>query len=344
MTIQQIKDFVSKNTLRRGQYIYFVFDNYHGQFYGHNTVILRFVKVAKNTYGHEYVKVEYKYGTAMREGNLEGTAMERIVEMRVGNNAFIEKFQRVRADKSPNTRAKHVGVEIELISKLTRAEIETAICNADLEKYVQVKDDCSISTKGDYCHAHELCILGTERNVYKIVNKVYTILKDTCKVNSSCGLHVHLDMRHRDVQQAYANLYAAQPLLFAMVSKSRVESSYCDPIEDYSRFDVDYYEDEDREYTGINRCAYGKYRTLEIRIHSGTFNSHKINNWIRLLVKIVNRANVEVSDAKPFTSLKEAVQKLKLNGRLGKYVQERTTKFNKNRTDLRNLFGYDAAA
>ena len=95
------------------------------------------------------------------------------------------------------------------------------------------------------------------------------------KVYRECGLHVHLDMRGRTAKEVGIIARRMNAWLFALrelVPVSRRENSYC-------QFGLS---EKDR-YHAVNLCSYGRYRTLEIRLHSGTVDYNKIVTWVRLL-------------------------------------------------------------
>jgi len=239
-----------------------------------------------------------------------------------------KKFHEVREDKRPKTRSKHVGIEIEFMSQLSSVELETALAEAGLENYVTAKDDGSIECEDDYPYSHEVCILAPEKSVPKVVSKFCAIINGNSTVNSSCGLHVHLDMRNRDKEKAYANLWAAQPLLYSMCPKSRRTGTYSRPVMTYHSLAEDPHGDE--RYVGVNKESLSKHNTLEVRLHSGTINAAKIINWVKLLSKIVDAPKVDGEvTVNLWKSIREAKRKIKLTGKLSKYVDERIKKFEK---------------
>lgn len=253
--------------------------------------------------------------------------------------------------KEPTSSKKHIGVELEFISKLKRSVLSVLIADAGLEKHVELKDDGSLSGRGEYSYTHEACILGDEESIFDLIRRFTKVLKGNSTVNKTCGMHVHLDMRSRDVKKAYANLYSAQPLLYSMCPPTRSNNHYCRPETDYSIMseyrndsydcggdneycaDSGYCECEpstdsgyDR-YVGINKDAYSKFNTLEVRIHSSTLEATKINNWIALLIKIADTPKAKVSNVRLVKSYKSAKKKFDIKGNLAKYVKERLVKF-----------------
>jgi Putative amidoligase enzyme len=239
------------------------------------------------------------------------------------------KFEKIGLSKKPKTVDKHIGVEIEFISNLSEDELKAEFADNDLEDYVNLKGDNSVENSDSHPFAHELCILATESKIADIVTQVCKILKTSSKVNASCGLHVHLDMRHRDKTESYKRLYVAQPLLYAMCPSSRYHSTYCEMMSDYEEFESDAV--SDTRYCGINTQAYSKYRTIEVRIHSGTIDASKINNWIELLMQIVDsKRAVAPKLNKDYDYFKTVFN---LSDTLDAYIKERVTKFKSKHRD-----------
>lgn len=206
------------------------------------------------------------------------------------------KVQVALRAKTPTSASPHIGVEIECLIDAPTLDDDhpaaAALARADLERHVYVHYDGSIDEESSDEFGIEVCVLGSERRIAEIVRRVCTALRRRCKahVNESCGLHVHLDMRGRDIRRAYTRLVSVQPLLYALVAPSRHRSEYCCPTvyraPPTTRACQDWAVSVDR-YFGINSAAFGRYHTLEVRIHQGSVNAKKINHWIRLLRAII---------------------------------------------------------
>lgn len=256
--------------------------------------------------------------------------IDEISDYKIVKKNFRTKVRQLWRTKKPKTTDNYVGIELEFISKLNVEALEVLFAEADLEEYCQLKEDGSIDESDDYPYAHEVCILVKESQVSRIVNKVCAVLKPHSKVNSSCGMHVHLDMRNRNKTLAFDKLYSAQKLLFSMVPASRLHSSYCDFIQGYDYEEFNIHPVTENRYVGINTRAYRDHKTIEIRMHSGSLDAEKIINWVTLLRKIVNNTDLvpKVSD-RPimWNSLKDVRHTFKLNSRLTKYLKERINKF-----------------
>jgi len=238
---------------------------------------------------------------------------------------ILTKSTIVAQPKFPVGNDKYVGIEMEVISKMDFHTLSGEIAMAGLEGHVNVTSDGSISRSSAYPNPHELRILTKEKEFPRIIKKVCKILKGKTSVNKSCGLHVHLDMRNRNPDMAYANLFASQALLYAMCPKTRLTNSYCKPANSYHKMTANS-QSGDRYY-GINAAAFGRHKTIEVRIHSGTVNAFKIINWVKLLIQIADKPVESVETVSVWKNYKEAKNLVGLRGMLEKYVSSRIEEF-----------------
>lgn len=138
-------------------------------------------------------------------------------------------------------------------------------------------------------------------------------LRDVCdclrsawaQVNTSCGLHVHLDAADLDVENlkiALANWIAAQDVTDTLVSRSRRQTTqgYCkryDPsttslLRDARTIDDVIIRIRDR-YRTLNVMAYTRHKTLEVRQHQGSVEFPKIAAWVAFCQHMLNVALAE---------------------------------------------------
>lgn len=223
-------------------------------------------------------------------------------------------------EKRPQTKDNYIGVEIEFFCDLDKEDLSFSLMAAGLGKFVCLKEDGSIQQEGS-TFDHEVCVLAKEKEIHNVIKDLCAVLKQAnAKVNKSCGLHVHLDMRNRDHEIAFHNLASAQNVLFAMNPFSRQAGTYCKRVEtkDFKKA-----ASGDR-YFGINAQSHEKHNTIEIRMHSGTVIDEKINNWIKLLLAIIAKKEAVVRSS---TSLKAFIKQYDIDNKLGKYIFERIAKF-----------------
>lgn len=209
------------------------------------------------------------------------------------------------SEKAPRTDDNHVGVELEFMSKLDRNKLGALLTSANLYSFCTLKDDGSIRAESKYPFSHELCVVAKETEILDVIKRVcVTLAKAGCKVNKTCGMHVHLDMRNRDKTIAFANLVAAQNFLYLMNPASRTDvvngMRYCAPTRTRT------FSDRMDRYSGINGAAYARHKTIEVRIHAGTVDVTKISNWISILLKIANKAEMVKRTPIKFTTLARA--------------------------------------
>lgn len=196
-------------------------------------------------------------------------------------------------EKKPKNTKNHIGVEIEFFIEegVDSKEFAIAFAEAGLSENVTLKDDSSIKcddNNGDT--SHEVTVIDSEMKIHETIGKVCKILEYfNAKVNESCGLHIHIDARKRSPLLVLRRLLNAQKYLFKLVPHSRRNNQFCQlaplshSIEATSR------------YYAINPASYNKFKTIEVRLHSGTVNAEKIQNWIELITKIISHGVVKNS-------------------------------------------------
>lgn len=232
------------------------------------------------------------------------------------------KSKRVQESKKPESSMRHYGLELEFCSPLPKIDLAVMLADAGLSDYVQLKGDGSVQPKsGDY--GHEICILVTPFTLQTVVPQVCRVLAAAKSyVNASCGYHVHLDMRDRDVDMAWNNLRQCQPLLYKMAPKTRKKSQYCKPVRTKSLTSA---RNSSNRYVGINATALRKYRTIEIRLHSSTLDPRKILNWVDLLTRIIDAPLMP----KTVSSVGGLKKQVWLPAQLAGYLMERIKLFAK---------------
>jgi hypothetical protein len=239
----------------------------------------------------------------------------------------MKRLQRLNADHTPSNTAlgQWVGVEIECFIPHQDGNVE---CNDDCnhddygngdccasgnwsenDAYAWLKAEltragvsrCTIKYDGslndDEGHGVEVTILFNSLYGFEPLQKLCSALtKAGCYVNKSCGLHVHLDARHLKPKQVRAignSIGNALPVIKWLVPKSRHDNTYC-------KLGVSAIRGRERYYA-VNLTAFNKYKTIEIRLHSGTICASKIESWVTLL-KIIGAAKLK-TEIKTFQDL-----------------------------------------
>jgi hypothetical protein len=240
----------------------------------------------------------------------------------------LRKAGEVFRAKKPLNPASHVGIELEFYSRASRDEVAAAFFTAGLSKIVELKSDGSIRAPEGY-YPHEVAILTTAREYVRDIPKVLDVINRLDSgVNSSCGLHVHLDMRKilrpnlppdqcEPVKKVYGNLVVAHRLLVKMLPPSRQKNQYCRLNSSAQKFNQD-------RYSMVNADSLWRHRTIEVRSHSATLNATKIMNWVSILRHI---ANSEAMFRVP-ESVERLAARVKLPKRLTAYINERIANVN----------------
>jgi hypothetical protein len=195
-------------------------------------------------------------------------------------------------DKYPVTRHNYVGIEIECFYPIQYySDIRKSIIKAGLEYNVSITEDSSITPP----YIASINYIGREFKLIGIQSEIKSIVKSFCDIlskykadtNETCGLHIHLDMRNRDVLKCFDRLIKVQPVLFQMMPSSRRYNNYCRPTRSNGGRD---------HYDAINRGAMSQHKTIEVRMHNGTTSAKEIINFIDILTHVIdNKPLSEVS-------------------------------------------------
>lgn len=189
---------------------------------------------------------------------------------------------------------KAIGVEIEAITPVSPSESQ-----ARMPSYVRVTTDGSLRDDKDrklspggsnqaselakgldglYGLEYRMLIRRDEMEV-RIIRAVNAIHNLGAKVNKSCGLHVHFDMRHKSREEVHAlhdKVTKWLKCLRELLPPSRRANQYCsfEPV-------------QNKHHWAVSLDAYDKHKTLEVRVHSSTLNTTKIIQWIRLCETVI---------------------------------------------------------
>lgn len=119
-----------------------------------------------------------------------------------------------------------------------------------------------------------------------LLSQIDKVCKELARVeayaNSSCGFHLHIDVRNlpQNQQNAICLWYqAVEPMMYALVNPARQQGHYCQPIAG-RRLDYTW----GNHYDGLNRAAFNEHGTFEIRIHHGTVNAKEVKSWAMFML------------------------------------------------------------
>ena len=176
-----------------------------------------------------------------------------------------------------------------------------------------IKSDGSIRPDSGY-FAVEITVL-TRLDSSENLRRVCTLLKTlNTKVNKSCGMHIHLDMRHKNLVEVInigKNFNKVLPVLGSMVPKTRRNNEFCRLV--VSRTE---------RYSAVNLKAFSKFKTIEVRLHSSTTDFDKIMNWAILLNSIAS-TNIK----KQCNELNDLTEYVYLSENLLEYFSQRIAMF-----------------
>lgn len=215
----------------------------------------------------------------------------------------------------PKAKQKNcIGIELEFFSKLETYQMVKLLKKFKLLNISSLGMDGSIRpTRGH--QDYELRILTTEHRYKDDLKRLKMFLKASgAKVNKSCGLHVHLDMRTRDFQKSKKRLNAALSVLTKFVAKHRIGNQYCrlTPV-----INNVWYEENTRHLAINADRSYAEHKTIEVRLHEATTDTKKIENWITLLLNIVNSKK----DVPEVSEIREFKKHVRLSSSIKKYVE-----------------------
>lgn len=277
---------------------------------------------------------------------------------------YSDEFLRHHA---PATSERHIAVEIEAVTKMYNTDLAILFAKKipHLCKNVQIKNDASIrinptnSTSG-FISTAEIVYINSEANFREGLYQLCNVLKEVATVNSSCGLHVHLDMRFKQektVVEYFKRLYRLESLLYKMQPPSRSSNMYCEkrwqrsfryhstkfptPKSTLSLLDNVFTINDtcrvfpspdrgDYRYYGINTKALTKYRTIELRMHSGSINAFKIDSWVQFLLCVIDQGD---KITRPVLTRSLLVKTLAMEEKQALYLMERVLKARKDRLD-----------
>lgn len=193
----------------------------------------------------------------------------------------------------------------------------------DGHSYFKFTTDGSVRGMADPIECVSPVLAGTDGKKM-LKNACKTLNMADAKVNSTCGLHVHIGAAKLTNKQ-YCNVFVNYMYLEAVIDTFMAQSRradnayYANTLKDHkycleqaaSINDVQNGMNNDR-YHKVNPMSYDRHKTIEFRQHSGTTNYEKIINWVNFCGKLViwskkNRLTAPVAsiDEIPFLNNEE---------------------------------------
>lgn len=174
----------------------------------------------------------------------------------------------------------------------------------------------------------------------KDLEKALNALKNAGgKVNTTCGLHVHIDTAGMNGTQRknFFNGYVKnQDLMDRLVSSSRrFNRQYTcrysvSQAEQYADALENGYNVSSRYFT-VNVMSYAKYGTLEFRQHQGTLNGKKAVAWVQMLLGLAKTAQstTEQSVIAQFGSVSDLLDGIGIEGSTKSFILRREAVLNR---------------
>jgi len=125
----------------------------------------------------------------------------------------------------------------------------------------------------------------------------YIHSNDLCRVNVSCGMHVHHGVRREEVVPALVAYKKVERTIYEALPNSRQDNSYCRKValaipRDATYEQVEYLWQRRRigRRRGFNLESYWLRGTIEFRCAAGTVEYDKAANWILVTQLLIDRA------------------------------------------------------
>ena len=134
----------------------------------------------------------------------QGVSVQKLAEVYTEPGVFAKvQDKKIRQDmtkgKAPKSTDLYVGVEIEFAGREDANFVCDRLFEAGVGKYINIKRDSSIHNDDSFPQQHEINILAKQSEIDRVVTTVCKVLNEQChvRIDKTCGLHVHLDMRAR---------------------------------------------------------------------------------------------------------------------------------------------------
>lgn len=210
------------------------------------------------------------------------------------------------------------GVEIECVHAERNALVEAGRINGvdihsegynhrDNSSYFKIVSDASVGGDIDPNEVVSPVLCGNKRGLDTLKKAIKSLDAVGARVNSTCGLHVHIGVEKFTGEQ-YVNIFKnyqkLERLIDSFMAPSRrgncrwarslqgYDFTNCHGVDDVKRV-LDY----DR-YRKVNPMSYDRHHTVEFRQHQGSTNYEKISMWVKFVSKLVgfSRFNVFASE------------------------------------------------
>tara|TARA_R110002153_G_scaffold115411_1_gene258585 strand:+ start:5023 stop:6033 length:1011 start_codon:yes stop_codon:yes gene_type:complete len=201
------------------------------------------------------------------------------------------------------------GIEIEFVG-VSRHEAANAIrdkgvvChvehyNHETRDYWKVVTDASLREEDGWAGEVVSPILQGVEGIQQLKKVCEGLQECGARINVSCGVHVHLDVRDLSTEQVasiFSRYTAYQSQIDSIMPRSRRESRWCrsqtsSMVEQVKTCSskVDLAQSFGRYYK-VNMTNVSGRGAIEFRQHSGTIEFQKIYNWLKFLQQFTSRS------------------------------------------------------
>lgn len=141
-------------------------------------------------------------------------------------------------------------------------------------------------------------ILKGEEGLATLAKALDALHRAGAKVNTTCGLHVHLDTAGMDATQRkhfFSAYVENQSVVDRLVARSRRNNrNYCKPYTSSqigsALRSIELGQEWSSRFMTFNVNSFVKYGTFEVRQHQGTLNGKKAVAWVKMLLAIAETA------------------------------------------------------
>ena len=196
--------------------------------------------------------------------------------------------------------------------------------NVDDDGSVHYRESESDESDNDIEHGSaEVKVTFRHEKPIRLKGVVDKLDRANAEVNTTCGMHIHLDQRGVSSTMASKRarrLIKALPAISKIVAPSRLGNHYCQLNEPIILGQT--YRHSYNRYRAINfTSAYRKHKTLEVRIHGGTLDFWKIIGWVDLCHFITRSSSIDKVAEQNALKIRENNQRNPENGIESECVQ-----------------------
>jgi hypothetical protein len=189
-----------------------------------------------------------------------------------------------------------IGCEIECgYNEPTGAYLQDKKWNDDLFNNLEMASDGSINVRG--CSHPQAELRYWNNNLTDFLKVIKMIYAKGIKVNTSCGLHIHIKLKNKDkylgfwsYKEKYDKFIKEYKDKFATSRRymNRLHNHYCTAQYNARRIADQLKGDDCERYNAINLSAYKEHKTIEFRIFPAQKDFEEFEDTILWFVKTID--------------------------------------------------------